>query len=272
MDKYSLILTDADGTLLDSSGTLSSNTKYILKRLRTRGVPLVLTSGKAPCDVERVARKAKISAPVVCYDGALVLDENRSILADTGIEAQLALAFKTFVNTRFPEISFNSFLYDIWLADRPEDLQTRRLAERYPCEPLGGELSAALRLSKHAHKFLCAGPWRSLRALEESAKAAFPALEPTLSGMHCLEVARRGVSRQTALRTLCRHYGVEPGRVVVIGNARADVDILREAGIGIAMDGAPESVRNAADRVTAGCDEDGFYIALKGLRFQPPGQ
>ena len=37
------------------------------------------------------------------------------------------------------------------------------------------------------------------------------------------------------------------------------------------MGNAPESVKEAADRVTASNDEEGVYIALKNLRFSPPG-
>ncbi len=75
-----------------------------------------------------------------------------------------------------------------------------------------------------------------------------------------------------AMREMQRHYGIGPAEIVAIGDYYADMEMLREAGMGIAMGNAPEAVKSAADRVTASNDDEGVYIALKRLRFQPIAQ
>ena len=271
MNQYSVILLDIDGTLLNSRNEISPNTKKLLRRLETKGVPIVLTSDRAPSEADAVARQAGIRAPVVCYGGGLILDENRSILADIGIPPSVALPFKAFVNGEFPEISFYSYLYDVWLSDNPEDEETRRLTQINKREPLRGELAFAMRNARHAHKFLCAGSPRGVQKLLEAAGREFPTLNFSLSGPGYLEAAPKGVSKRAAMETIRRRYDIDATRIVAIGNDCADMEMLREAGVGIAMGNAPKAVRNAADRVTASNDDEGVYIALKGLRFQPPG-
>lgn len=270
MNKYSVILLDIDGTLLDSHDEISGNTKKLLKRLEKKGVPIVLASSGTPGDLERVARQADVHAPVICYGGGLILDENRSIIEDSGMERADALAFKAFADSRFPDVSVSSYVYDIWLVDNPDDERVRRLAERKRQEALQGALSSAVRMTSHVHKLLCTATPRRIQELKAQAEAEFPMLDFTLSGSVYLEVFKRGVSRRTAMEAIGRYYHVGAEQIVAVGDDYVDLEMLRAAGMGIAMGNAPAAVRRAARRVTADNDGDGVYIALKGLHFQAP--
>ncbi|MBQ9492816.1 MAG: HAD family phosphatase [Oscillibacter sp.] len=268
MNRYSVILLDIDGTLLDSRNEISNNTKNLLKRLEKKGVPIVLASARAPGEVELVARQADVHAPVICYDGGLILDENRSIMEDIGMEKGVALAFKAFAEGRFPDVCVSSYIYDIWVVDSQENEWVRHLAKLNRKEPLQGSLSSAVRISNHVHKFLCMGVSRRIQELKEHAEAAFPELDFLLSGTVYLEVVKKGVSKYAAMEKIRRYYNIDAGQIVAVGDYYVDIEMLRAAGMGIAMGNAPEAVKHAADRVTANNDDDGVYIALKGLRFQ----
>ena len=50
---------------------------------------------------------------------------------------------------------------------------------------------------------------------------------------------------------------------MAIGDGENDIDMLRFAGIGIAMGNAPSQVKETADYVTDHIDEDGVMRALK---------
>ena len=270
MNRYSLVLLDIDGTLLDSRNEISPNTKRLLARLDKKGVPVVLTSARAPGETELVAQQAGIRAPAICYNGGLILDENRAILEDTGIPRADALAFKAFAAAQFPDICVSGYVYDIWVVDNPEDERVKRLAELNRKEPLQGALASALRMTNHVHKLLCLGSPRRIQELRARAETVFPMLDFTPSGTACLEILQKGVSKYTAMETIRRHYGIGAEQIVALGDYYADIDTLRAAGLGIAMGNAPESVKHASNRVTATHDEDGVYIALKSLRFQCP--
>lgn len=270
MNRYSLILLDIDGTLLDSRNEISRNTQKLLARLDKKGVPVVLTSARAPGEVEPVARQAGVCAPMICYNGSLVLDETRAILEDIGIPRENALAFKAFAASQFPDICVSGYIYDIWVVDNPEDERVRRLAEQNRKEPLQGALASAVRMTNHVHKLLCMGSPRRIQELKARAETEFPMLDFTLSGTACLEILAKGVSKCAAMERIRRYYGTGTEQIVAIGDYYVDIDMLRAAGLGIAMGNAPESVKRAANRVTATHDEDGVYIALKSLRFQSP--
>lgn len=271
MKTYSLVLLDLDGTLLDSNLQVSDNTKKLLKRLEARGVPIILCSARAPGGVELVEKQVGLNSPIVCYGGGLILDTDRSILGDQGIERDDAVSFKQFVALNFPNITVCSYMYDIWLADNPDDPYIVMLAERNQTQPVVGSIDAALKGTGHVHKLMCMGPPREIRSLQDAAAQRFARLEFARSGSIFLEVLAKGVSKLTAMEHLVAHYQVGMEQIVAIGDYYVDIDMLSHAGLGIAMGNAPEEVKQAAARVTASNDEEGVYLALKTLRYNTPG-
>ena len=60
-------------------------------------------------------------------------------------------------------------------------------------------------------------------------------------------------------------YGFTRAQCIAFGDGGNDVDMLRFAGIGVAMGNAEDSVKAAADYVTDPCEEDGVMTALYAL-------
>ena len=71
------------------------------------------------------------------------------------------------------------------------------------------------------------------------------------------------VTKGQALKKICGHYGIPVSKTIAIGDAPNDIDMLQTAGIGIAMAEAPDKVKQVADYVTVGSDEDGVAEALE---------
>ena len=57
--------------------------------------------------------------------------------------------------------------------------------------------------------------------------------------------------------------GIKPEEIIAFGDAENDLDMIRFAGIGVAMGNGEEAVKAAADYVTADIDDDGIEKALK---------
>ena len=60
-----------------------------------------------------------------------------------------------------------------------------------------------------------------------------------------------------AMAALCRTLGFGPENAMCFGDGTNDISMLRLAGVGVAMENAEPCVKEAADVVTASCDEDG---------------
>lgn len=267
MQTYSLVFLDIDGTLLDSSHQIMPKTKQILNRLEKRGIPIVLSSARSPGGVETVERQAGLHSPVVCYGGGLILDAERAILRDTGIKPETAAAFKEFVRSRFPDMVVSAYIYDVWLVDDIDHPAVLREARISQCTPLAGGLRSAVQSVPHVHKLLCIGEQQQISKAQKDAGAIFPELTLVRSGATYLEVMPKGVSKRTAAEYLQSYYNISQERIVAFGDHFVDLEMLRWAGLGIAMGNAPDEVKEMSDRTTASNDEEGIYFALRSLRF-----
>ena len=80
-----------------------------------------------------------------------------------------------------------------------------------------------------------------------------------------LEVVPKGWNKGTALRTLLLDMepdGVRVENVMAIGDGANDLEMIVEAGIGVAMGNAVDIVKASADDVVAGNDAGGIYEAI----------
>lgn len=79
------------------------------------------------------------------------------------------------------------------------------------------------------------------------------------------EVLPAGCSKAEGMRRVLEEIGVSREDSIAFGDSRNDIDMLRYAGLGIAMGGSPKPVIQAADCVTASFSEDGVAYALNKL-------
>ena len=59
------------------------------------------------------------------------------------------------------------------------------------------------------------------------------------------------------------HTGIKREEIIAFGDAENDLEMIRFAGIGVAMGNGAEEVKAVADYVTADIDDDGIEKALK---------
>lgn len=75
-------------------------------------------------------------------------------------------------------------------------------------------------------------------------------------------ISNDGGKRNAMLEILSR-YGISPEEAMAFGDSENDLEMLRAAGIGVAMGNGSEESKAAANYVTTDCDEDGILNALK---------
>lgn len=268
---YSIVFLDIDGTLLNSGHQVMPCTRERLQYLTGRGVPVILCSARPPEGVKLVAGQVGVQGPIACYNGGLIFDEDYTILRDVGVDIQLARAFRQYAAERFPDVVVSAYLYSVWLAEDTQHPLILQEAEISGCTPLMGSIDQVAFAATHVHKLLCIGDSAQIRALQKETRQQFPQLMALRSKATYLEILSPESTKGSAAQVLLEHYHLDPEQAVAFGDSDVDVDMLRYCGFGVAMGNAPRSVQEAADYVTASNDEEGVYIALKGLRLKAPG-
>ena len=99
---------------------------------------------------------------------------------------------------------------------------------------------------------------------QEEMRVLFPQLEflPVTDGPMC-DINPAGVSKATGIHRICGHMGITMEQVIAFGDDRNDLEMIKEAGIGVAMGNALPSVQSVADYVTDNCADLGVVKALR---------
>lgn len=82
-------------------------------------------------------------------------------------------------------------------------------------------------------------------------------------GFGGLDIIAKGGGKMTGIRWYLEQEGIDPSETIAFGDAENDMEMLRLAGIGVAMGNADEKVKASADYVTTDIDDDGIANALK---------
>jgi Cof subfamily protein (haloacid dehalogenase superfamily) len=259
---------DLDGTVLRRDLKITDRTRAALDELRERGMRLVVATGRRFEGAREHAGRLGFADedPVICYGGSMVRRINgetllhRTLPRSLGVEvlewaAQRDLHARVFVDGRI-----------ITSPDTPAVLEHLRRYEE-PGISVVDDPAAWLRDGgEEPTKLVLVDRPDDVEGWLEEARNAFRGrLFVTRSLPHYVEVGGLEGTKSRALRFLCEHWGIDPGRAIAFGDADNDIDMLRFVGHGVAVGGMTDEVREAADAVAPPVHEDGVALYLEKL-------
>ena len=252
---------DLDGTVLRRDLKITRRTRAAVEALRERGMRLVVATGRRFEDACEHAGRLGLADgdPLICYGGSMIRRMNGSeTLMHFRLQRNLSVEVLEWAAER--DLHARVFV-DGGIITSPDTTASlgylRRSGEPgvsivdSPADWLrdGGEEPTKLVLVDRPE---------AVEAWLEEAQAVFAGrLFVTRSLPHYVEVGGLKGTKSRALRFLLDRWGVEPARTIAFGDADNDIDMLRFAGHGVAVGGMTEEVREAADEVVPGVDEDG---------------
>jgi Cof subfamily protein (haloacid dehalogenase superfamily) len=257
---FDLGVFDLDGTVLRRNLRITQETITALQRLRDRGMRLVVATGRRFEDAREHAERLGLvdQDPVICYGGSMVRRINGETLRHRTLPKELSMEVLEWAAQR--DLHARVFVDGriITSLDTPAALEHLRRYEEpgvstveSPADWLeeGGEEPTKLVIVDYPDDI---GGW-----LEEARSAFAGRLFVTRSLPHYVEIGSLEGTKSKALELLCERWGIEQARVLAFGDADNDIDMLRFAGRGVAVGGMTGEVREAADEIVPGVDEDG---------------
>lgn len=76
-------------------------------------------------------------------------------------------------------------------------------------------------------------------------------------------VTAKGVDKGKGVKSVAKYCGFSISEVMAFGDGGNDTNMLKVAGIGVAMGNAGNSLKKVADYVTTSVDDDGIKRALE---------
>lgn len=72
--KISLLLSDVDGTLVDSKKRISARAKAAIEKVHEAGIKFAVTSGRAPRGMKMIVEQVKLSGPFAAFNGGMFVE------------------------------------------------------------------------------------------------------------------------------------------------------------------------------------------------------
>lgn len=255
-----LLATDIDGTLLDEHRFLSPRT--ILAFQKANLLPVVLISARMPQAMYYLQEAlCRSEMPVICYNGALVLDKKVPLysttipFSDMDSIAQIAMEH---------ELHCSIYRADEWFVPQMDHWAHREI-NNTRVSPQVQDLKSTLAYFKQtqqqggAHKIMLMGDSGAMDSAFAKAGTLPSQLHLYRSKDTYTEISPRDISKKTALELLIakRFPEVEMQYVAAFGDNYNDVEMIDGVGHGVAVDNARDEVKAVANYVTAHHKMDG---------------
>jgi Cof subfamily protein (haloacid dehalogenase superfamily) len=223
---------------------------------------VIVVTGRMVQSVRRALEPAGLHDPVICYQGAVVVDGDGAWLRHVPIPFELAREALGFAAGEgySPNVYVGDELYVSGVT--PE---ARNYAEfqHLPIHPVGDLLAW---LAEPPTKLVLVGDPEELDAVEARAKAAFEGrLYISKSLPYFLEFAAHGVTKGAGLDFLAHRVGFTREETVAFGDGENDVELVEWAGYGIAVENAHERVKAVADWICPSAEDEGVAQVLEAL-------
>ncbi len=274
-----LIVTDLDGTFLETYHTLSQENIRAVRRAREQGIYVAAVTARNWSACKWAVTQTGFDPLCVINNGAAIIDgttetmkfENtipapavRGIL-EAAVEAEASIdVFAGLFSLEYGPTQLTTEDKIKWREDwekKPKEYQP--VVEVY--DDLEKMIERASDVSEnitvHGKDLTELPGWFYRRVVEQG--------EFYLTSSHtgCIDIMAYGSTKREGVQRLASMLGIQREEIIAFGDNSNDIGMLKWAGTGVAVGNAAPSVQAAADMVTARNDEDGFAKALDTLIF-----
>ena len=173
MKKYKAVFSDIDGTLLNSKHQIPENTRKKIKQINQNGIPYVLVSARMPKGMTAIRAELEAKSPMICYSGALVVDEEDHPIYSVAMPQEVAMKLCRRVYELNPKISVNIYTNDEWLVKDKKEYWAAQESDITGVIPQEVSFEDE-EVYKEVHKVLCMGDKEDIAALEQQLVKEFP--------------------------------------------------------------------------------------------------
>lgn len=281
-----IVVTDLDGTLLNSQHEISSENRQALQFVREKGAEVVIATGRTYANAKAICEKADISAHIISNNGSFVHAANGEKLHSITLDKQIIRQALEWLqnNEYYFEISSeaNVFLCSATRAvlevdfnkakSLDPDLNDLTLENMWKLQQtqVGISLVNTVEDILNAEQEYCNILSISFDKdkLQRGRDYFRGQQEFSMVVSHYLnfELVNSHASKGNALSFLSEHLQVPLSSVIAIGDNYNDISMLERAGVSVAMGNADDEIKKRCSYVSQSCDQHGVAAAINQYR------
>jgi Cof subfamily protein (haloacid dehalogenase superfamily) len=262
-----LLVLDIDGTIVDESNRVRDSVAQAVRSAQRRGVAVAIATGRLYQNSLLAYDSIGSTLPLICYEGALIREPktgfvhhhrplDRRVLAQVlehteplGGRGRVSVHFHVQGDIYVSNLNGASVNYFARSQVEPivvSDLRQLLNQSTTKVTVLSDDVQVIARIST---------------GLKDSDSRTQVKRDKSIT---LLEAFHPTVNKRLAVSHLAEGImGLSPENVMAVGDDFTDIEMLRYAGIGVAMGNAPPAVKASADWITTTVEDDGVARAIE---------
>ena len=258
-NQYKLLAVDLDGTLLNDDSEITERTRRAVLAAMEQGVMFVPSTGRPLCGVGHISAMFPGDYPFLLLNGALaVTGETKRVLFSQPLEPACAKEiFDLGVSRDIPVA--------VWAEGKLYASEDSALTQDYRAitgvdMPIISDLNGIGNIEK---LLWISTPEEAAQYQTEMHSHFGERVNAHTSRPYLLEFVSPKASKALALQAIGEAYGIRAEEMIAVGDGYNDVSMLEYAGLGIAMDNAPEDIKALCQYTTLSNNEDGLAALIE---------
>lgn len=260
MKDIKLLVFDIDGTLVDRSKlTVEDSAVDAINRAKENGYDVLVATGRSYFLIHDDVKERVSTDYYVTVNGACLNDSKGNILGDHAFSEDTLLKLISYCKERNYPLGIK---YD-------DHMGVYGDYDTFITKYIGENTSKKIHViddndmnSVHTHKALGVFYYAPQETYEE-AQTLIPELYFIPDKRNAVEAVKAGVDKTKSIEDVINRLNLTWDNVMSFGDGNNDVEMLRKAGIGIAMGNAEDKVKVHADFATKSVLDGGIEHALK---------
>ena len=286
---YRLVAIDLDGTMLNQYGIITEETKETIKKVQEKNVEVIIASCRAINSVKNFSKEINSQNYFISGNGAITYDiQNDKILYENILSKQKVLQiikvceensiyYNVYTENGIiaKSLNYNTLYYYKDNLSKPEENQTHinivenvydyieqreeKILKIMICDEHQSVFNSIIRKLKEISQI------EVLEVSHMSRKIIKQGTEEIKLEYFYTEVSAQNVDKWNAIENLIKILGISKEEVIAIGDNANDLKMIQNAGLGIAMGESAPYIKQSADKVALGNDENGVAQALEEI-------
>lgn len=285
---YKMIAVDLDGTMLNSYGEVTENTKRVIRKTIQNGTEVIIASGRSIDSIKTIAKEIGSEKYMIAGNGAVVYDiKNDKIVYEKYIPKskaidiiktceQNSIYYNVYTNKSIiaSSLRYNVLYYykenikkedskktKITLVDDiqkyVEEMQDEKVMKIFICDSTESVFNSIIR------KFDGIQDLEVLDVSHMSRKIIKHGTTEIPIEYYYTEISMKNVDKWYAIEYLIEKLNISKDEVITIGDNMNDRKMIEEAGLGIVMKGSTPVVTKIADYITDDNNNEGVAKAIE---------
>ena len=270
MNKYDIVFCDIDDTLNPSNGTTTEYTREVMKRLKDKGIKVVVNTGRSAKYAVEKSIEAGLSEYTISSNGAEVYNyHERKEIFSKPISNEDILAIYDYCVTHNMTIILNC------LEKRYINIKDYK----YNNEPAiyFEDINEVINNNKINQLVILSSNFDRMLVLPNMFKEKFPSLKVVHSSIGLIEEKRvpgkeyyhdlvlENTAKSTGIVELLDYLGIDSEKAIAIGNGYDDICMCDVVGTSVAVENANQTLKEIATYITDSAENDGVAKILEKL-------